>query len=549
MRNSTSSFLPPDFTSAPPNCCFDAFSPVSVESVNSTLRALPNKSSANDILPTSVLKACLDQLFPFISALFNLSLSSGVFPSAWKASLITPVLKKGKSNLNDPASYRPISNLCVLSKALERIASEQLRSYLDSLALIPSLQSAFRAHHSTETAVLKITSDILRFMDKGNLCLLSLLDLSSAFDSIDHTILLQRLQSSFGISISALSWFHSFLFDRSLSVRHSSDISTPSPLSCGVPQGSVLGPLLFILYTVDIIPLVQNFNLDIHVYADDVQIYGSCHPSNSSHLSEQLSDCLDAVISWCGSNRLLLNSSKTEIMWLCSDKRMHCVPTPGIRVGSSVILPVTSCRILGVTLDQQLSFRAYITRTAATCFSFLRLIRSVRRYLPLPCLKSVVSALVLGRLDYCVSILSGLPASRLKILRSILHASARLIFCQPRYSHVSPLLHDLGWLSIEHRIAFRLAVLVHSSRCGRIPSYLSRELQPVASQPGRSRLRSAMSHSLFVPRSSHPTLGGRAFFSSATRVWNALPTSLASINSLPLFKKLLKSHLSASPNS
>lgn len=156
------------------------------------------------------MKSCADLLSPFIAHLFNRSLSTGVFPMRWKNALVTPILKKGKSDLYSPASYRPISKLPLLSKVLERIVSSQLHKYLRSNNLLSVHQSANKPHHSTETSVLKICNDIFRSLDKGNLCLLALLDLSAAFDSVDHSTLFQRLNTSFGICWSVLGWIRSF---------------------------------------------------------------------------------------------------------------------------------------------------------------------------------------------------------------------------------------------------------------------------------------------------------------------------------------------------
>ena len=542
VRDSTTPTVQDTCPSAVLNERFRSFTAISSQSVAAIIRALPDKCSASDPLRTRVLKDCVDLLVPFLSHMFNLSLSSGVFPAQWKASVVTPKLKKSKSDVNDPSSYRPISNLPVLSKVLERIVSAQLRSYLSSNNLLPSLQSGYRPNHSTETALLKVTCDILRDMDNGHMCLLSFLDLSSAFDTVDHHILLRRLFSSFGLNDRVLDWFSSFVLDRTMSVRFDNVKTTPRAVSCGVPQGSVLGPLLFVMYVVDVIPIVQDHLLKVHMFADDLQIYGSCRPNLTSVLSTNVSCCLDAVISWCSSNRLLINPAKSEIMWCASLQRKANIPVSPIRVGSSLVSPASSVRCLGVTLDSHLSFDQHITRTISMCFSLLRQIRSVRRSLTRPLLRSAVSALVLSRLDFGLSLLSGSTTSRLRRLQLVLHASARLLHQVPRSAHITPLLRDLCWLPIESRIASRLATLVLSCRLGLGPTYLRQELHSVADQGGRARLRSAATSSLIVPFSRHPTLGGRSFASTAARTWNSLPPSLQSIESLRLFKVLIKSH-------
>ena len=203
------------------------------------VRRLPNKHSPADPLPSSILKKCIDLLAFFLSELFNLSISTGVFPRSWKKAIISPILKKGCSDVYQVSSYRPISQLPVLSKLLVRIVSSHVLSFMNANKLLPCLQSAYRQYHSTETATLKIMSDVLMAMDKGNVPLLSFLDLSAAFDCINHDFLLQCLQLSFGFSDTVLEWFKSFLSNRMISVSHL--VTTPFvPLNSGVPQGSVL---------------------------------------------------------------------------------------------------------------------------------------------------------------------------------------------------------------------------------------------------------------------------------------------------------------------
>ena len=157
-------------------------------------------------LPTRILKECLSELLPFITAMCNKSLLEGHLPSSQKSAVISPVIKKSALDPDDVRSYRLISNLTYMSKIFERMMYKRLTDYLGKNSLLPKHQSGFRAHHSTETAVLKIMSDILRAADHGSVTLLSLLDMSPAFDTVDHSILLNRLVTSFGIKGTALAW-------------------------------------------------------------------------------------------------------------------------------------------------------------------------------------------------------------------------------------------------------------------------------------------------------------------------------------------------------
>jgi len=168
---------------------------------------------------------------------------------------------------------------------------------------IRSKRRLFRSSHSAETVVLRVLSDILNAVDRGDVAALIFLDVSAAFDTVDHSILLQRLQSTFGIHDTVHQWFRSYLSGRRQCVRRGYIKSLITTLVCGVPQGSVLGPVLFVMYAVDLIQLIENHGLVPHLCADDTQVYGSCPPCAVSDLSTMISKFLDDVVSWASSNR------------------------------------------------------------------------------------------------------------------------------------------------------------------------------------------------------------------------------------------------------
>ena len=545
VRSETASSSKPSLQQCPADCSFSAFRTFNENSVMCAIRKLSNKFSSSDPIPTRLLKDCSFLLAPFIVMLFNRCLTDGAFPQSWKVTRMKPVPKRGCTSPDEPSSYRPIAQVPVLAKILEKAVANQLWEHIDFHNLLPCHQSAYRRSHSTETALLKIVSDLLMSMDSGRVSLAASLDLTAAFDSIDHDILLLRLHRSFGISGVAFEWINSYLQSRYVSVIHNNIYSSSRPFNCGVPQGSVLGPLLFLIYVSDIPRIMRGFNFEVHQFADDIIIYGSCVPSSLNELSENLSSCIDSVNECLKSNRLLLNASKSKVMWCFSSRSKFSVPSVPIRVCNQMLTPVKHIRYLGLVIDSELNFQSHITHSVSSCFSTLRRIRSIRHLLTFAAARTLVSSLVLPRVDYCLSVLSGLPYASLNRLQRILHAAARLTFSSNRYEHVTPLLRELDWLPIRGRIERRIGILCFLCLHDLAPAYLTSGFRLVSSLPSRSRHRSAKSKVLVIPTFRRPSFGGRSFSVHASKFWNSLPPDIRCAASLNIFTNLLQNHLSS----
>ena len=297
-----------------PPASFSTFRPATVTEITRLIHSSENKQCDLDPIPTSVLKLCSCVLAPTITNIINLSLATGCFPSAFKQSTVTPLIKKSHLDSDNFSNYRPISNLSFISKLTERVVKDRLHSHLSGNSLYNIYQSAYTKFHSTETALLALYDHLIRATTRQNITCLCLLDLSAAFDTIDHNILLQRLTSWFGITGTAHSWLKSYLTSRSFAVLANGFKSTSTPLSCGIPQGSVLGPLLFILYTTPLSSLLSSTTVSHHLYADDTQLFISFLPSQYSTSIIQLQSVFTQVSSWMSANLLSINPSKTEFL-------------------------------------------------------------------------------------------------------------------------------------------------------------------------------------------------------------------------------------------
>ena len=248
IRESTKDAPMPDLSTVPPPahslCKFDEITTAEVEKLISDSST---KQCELDSAPVWLIKSLYTVFAPILALLINISITQASLPAKHKRAIIRPCVKKSGLDPTDPASYRPISNLSFISKLVERVTHKQLSDYVESNHLLPPTQSGFRRHHSTETAVIKVYNDIILALDSGFITVLLLLDFSAAFDYVDHTLLLKTMQVQFGITASAIQWIASFLSSRSYSIKLGGCSSKIFTVLFGVPQGSILGPLLFIL--------------------------------------------------------------------------------------------------------------------------------------------------------------------------------------------------------------------------------------------------------------------------------------------------------------
>ncbi len=319
-----------------------------------------------------------------------------------------------------------------------------------------------------------------------------MLDLSTAFDTVNHQILLSTLLRK-GISGTTLQWFDSYLSDRSFKVSWVGEVSKSQHLATGGPQGSVLGPLLFSVYMASLGSVIQKHGFSYHCYADDTQLYLSFHPDDLT-IATHISACLADISCWMKDHHLQLNLAKTELLVVSANPSFHHNFT--FQLSSSTITPSKTARNLGVVIDDKLNFTDHITKTARSCRFALYNIKKIRPFLSEHSTQLLVQSLVLSRLDYCNALLAGLPASSIKPLQLIQNAAARLIFNEPKRTYVTPLFINLHWLPIAARIKFKALMFAYRTTSGSAPLYLNSLLQTY--MPSRS-LRSASERRITVP--------------------------------------------------
>ena len=346
----------------------------------------------------------------------------------------------------------------------------------------------------------------------------------SCFDTIDHNILLERLSSWFGIRGSALSWLSSYLTNRTLSVKVQEHSSSPTDLKYGVPQGSVLGPILFNLYTTPLSSLISSHSLDHKLFADDTQMYTCFTPISYSDAVSTLQQAFQSISSWMSANFLALNPSKTEFMLFGTPQQLLKLPNPSLSLSPNIsITPVSSVRNLGVVFDPLLSFHEHITKISQACFFHIRDLRRIRPYLTPETTATIGSALVQSKLDYCNSLLLNLPKCEINRLQFVQNSLARAVFRCSKYAHVTPLLKSLHWLKVNERIIYKTVSLTYKSLVAPEQSYMSHLIK--VKQPSTTRASKLVT----LERPSIPSrckLSNRSFQHPAPQIWNSLPPTL-----------------------
>jgi hypothetical protein len=474
----------------------------------------------------------------------NASLQSGSLPATQKQAIVYPRLKKSTMDADDPCSFRPISNLSFISKLVERVVTSRFVLHSETNKLFPTSQSAYRQFHSTETAVCIVHNDLIRSIDRGHVTALVMLDLSAAFDTVDHSVLLEVLTNRFSVGGVALEWFNSYLSDRTQIFSFADLQSDPFNLACSVPQGSVLGPVEYIAYTEDIVSIPRQHGLNNHMYADDIQLYVEVTVAEVHSALNRLRDCTSDIKDWCSSRRLQLNDVKTDLAWFGSHANLIKLANVdcSLSVGDIEVEPSTVVRDLGVLLDSELTLKQHISKVASCCYYHIRRLRQVSRFVSRDIMMQLTSAFILSRLDYCNSILAGLPKSSIVTLQRVQNAAARLVLGLGPRDHISDGLRQLHWLPVEARVQYKLCLLMHMVHTGRCPPYLGDILHPVSSSSGRSGLRSATTAQYVKPK-LRTVFGERAFSFAGPKSWNDLPSHLHTISSTDSFKKQLKTHL------
>ena len=468
--------------------------------------------------------------------IMNDSLSNGIFPDDWKIARVTPVYKNN-GDINIMSNYRPISVIGHIAKLVEQLLRSQLVSYLEEHAFISTDQSAYLKGHSTQTSLYRVIDDWLENINDNQTTGVCLLDISKCFDTISHRILLQKIRM-YGIKHTELEWFSSYLDKRKQTVFCHNKISSLVDIITGVPQGSVLGPFLFLLFINDI----SNFTTHgcvTNLFADDAMIYAS--GDSVSEVQRKLQSCLSNISSWYRENRLKINSDKSKVMLVGSKAQLKSLNVDEF-ISNYEGVPlelVENAKYLGMTINSDISWDFHVQRLCQNMSYHLSLLRRIRRIFPRDLLLQVYKSYVQPRLDYGITLYGCSTQKNINLIQRVQNHAARLITGNFDYINCRgiELVKSLNLYTIRDRRDYFLTIFMFKSIHGIAPTYLSDRVVMNFDVNGYDTRGSDME--LYLPtlrkeayRNSFMYMGGK--------LWNELPKFVQNSANIESFKRNYK---------
>ena len=425
-----------------------------------------SKATGLDRITARLLRECPDLIADSLCLIFNHSINSGVFPDEWKCSKVIPLFKQGKRH--DPNNYRPISIIPVVAKVFERIIYDQVKAFIDENKLFFKNQSGFRSLHSTVTALLEATNDWAYNIDCSNVNAVVFLDLKKAFDTVDHETLVSKL-NAYGIRHGANDWFKSYLSDRTQKSLVNGFLSEDRFISRGVPQGTILGPLLFLLYINDL-PNCLNHSHP-RMFADDTHLTYSA--ANVHDIEQKLNQDLKSVSEWLAANKLTLNTSKTEFMLIGSRQRIrtsHSSPT--LTINGAPIKRVDCVKSLGLNIDENLSWNKHIDKISKKIASGIGALKRMRPFVPSSTLKYIYSSVIQPHFDYCCVVWDNCSKSSADELQKLQNRAARILTFSNYDTNADLLIKRIGWRKLDSQRKIQKVTMIYKSLNGLNPDYL-----------------------------------------------------------------------------
>ena len=509
------------------------FSKISPSTVEVLLSQLNADVSNLDILnfDSRLLRNSAKVISHSISILFNLSLSTNKVPKDWKFAKITPIYK-GKGDKNLECNYRPISVLPHIAKIMEKCVKFQLVTYLQRHNLITPHQSAYLEKHN-------MVDNWLENVDNQSKTAVAFLDLTKCFDTVNHEILTMKLKK-FNFSKNVIKWFTSYLSDRKQCVKSNGCFSQSKGISLGVPQGSILGPILFVLYINDLPSILKYCSCTI--YADDVTLYAS--NSNIIEAQRYLQFDINSVVEWFSQNKLLVNPNKSSCMVIRGRQTVNEVLT--IKINDTDLEQVNVFKLLGVYIDNYLSFKDHCDYIVKTLSPKLGLLSRLSHIFPGTILKYIYNTTIQPHIDYALSVWGGCASSYILPTQRLQNRAARIITRKFDWSvSATSLLNELKIMPILKRYNYMISIIIYKCVNSLVPDYLKSTVRYVSSVHDVNT-RNSVKDALYVPRYKLVTTSNVSLKYKGATVWNELPLAMKNSTSVDTFKRKYKLYLSNS---
>lgn len=512
---------------------FPKFEKIDLPHLKKIVYSLKNTAGVEDDISTKILKDAFLVIGNRFLDVINNSIEGGIFPTEWKLSVIIPVPKV--TNTIMCQEYRPINTVPPYEKALEIVVKEQLVNYCDKNSIIVPNQSGFRKNHSCETVILNICDTWLKAIDNGDIVVAVFLDFRRAFETIDRCLLLKKLEKM-GICDTALKWFQSYLSHRTQKVKYNNCTSPAMVTKYGVPQGTVLGPILFILYINDMIKCVDK--CQIKMFADDTMLY--IKGKNIVNLIHTINHELKIIFEWLCDNSLCINVNKCKYMIIASKHKLNNVDDNHIvKINDINLDRVKEMKYLGVIIDENLNLKKhanYIMNKMSKKVSFLyRIGNSLSMFTKILIYKAIIAP----HIDFCSSILFNLNQNQIQQLQKIQNRAMRIILKCNRYTPIRTMLDVLNLMNINQRIVYRTLIIIYKIKNKMLPSYLFNEMKYVNDIHDYST-RNA--NNFFIDTFNRASTE-KSVLSKGLKLYNNLPVPIKNSQNLNSFKKMLSNYV------
>ena len=496
------------------------------------------KSTGPSSIPVNLLKIAAPIITPYIVQIVNKSFSTGIFPNAVKLAKVIPIFKAG--SIYDVNNYRPISLLSVFSKIIEKIMHQRLYLFLESHNVFFKSQFGFQKNKSTQQSLIEIVEKIRGCIESKNYGCGIFIDLKKAFDTVNHNILLQKLEH-YGVRGNGLLWFESYLKDRTQYVSCNNVSSETKTISCGVPQGSVLGPLLFLLYINDLPNISKKLNF--FLFADDTNLFYECN--NLEKLERVVNKELKKLVTWLNVNRLALNVSKTNyVIFAAINKPIK--PTT-IIINRQAIEQKEYVKYLGVLIDSRLSFKYHISATTKKMARAVGIISKLRHYVNKKILLMIYYSLIYPFLIYALPVWGNACNTHLDSVHIIQKKVVRLITFNDIFyknsqppCHSSPLFKELEILNIYDLFKLLVSKFVHDCLSFKNPHQFHDYFKY---PPNNHNTDDNRNDKLRIPMCRTSNYGLKSVKTIGAHIWNEIPNNVRSIHSIKPFTKAYKKTL------